>query len=155
MLAARKIKTRDAVIYVIVQCIGAIIAAAVLLAIAKGQAGYSLAQNGLGQNGYAAQSPGGYSLGTCFFAEAVLTGLFLFVILGSTSKSAPEGFAGIAIGVSLALIHLVGIPITGTSVNPARSLGPGYHSGAHLEVSLRAKTVIHHLTQERLTRERS
>lgn len=124
MLVARKIKTKDAVIYVIVQCIGAIIAAAVLLAIAQGRAGYSLAQNGLGQNGYGANSPGGYSLGACFLAEAVLTGVFLFVIFGSTSKAAPAGFAGIPIGISLALIHLVGIPITGTSVNPARSLGP-------------------------------
>jgi aquaporin Z len=124
MLVARKINVKDTVIYVIMQCVGAIIAAGVLLAIAKGLAGYSLAQNGLGQNGYGAKSPSGYSLGACFFAEAVLTGIFLFVILGSTSKRAPAGFAGIPIGITLALIHLVGIPITGTSVNPARSLGP-------------------------------
>jgi aquaporin Z len=124
MLVARKINAKDTVMYIIMQCIGAIIAAGVLLLIARGITGYSLTQNGLGQNGYAAKSPGGYSLGACFLAEAVLTCVFLFVILGSTSKHAPEGFAGIPIGITLALIHLVGIPITGTSVNPARSLGP-------------------------------
>jgi aquaporin Z len=124
MLVARKINGKDTVIYIIMQCVGAIIAAGVLLAIARGLAGYSLAQNGLGQNGYGAKSPDGYSLGACFLAEVVLTGIFLFVILGSTSKRAPEGLAGIPIGITLALIHLVGIPITGTSVNPARSLGP-------------------------------
>jgi len=122
MLVARKINAKDTVIYIIMQCIGAIIAAGVILAIAKGMAGYSLAQGGLGQNSYGA--PGGYSLGACFLAEIVLTGVFLLVIFGSTSKNAPEGFAGIPIGITLVLIHLVGIPITGTSVNPARSLGP-------------------------------
>lgn len=124
MLVARKINGKDTVIYIIMQCVGAIIAAGVLLAIARGLTGYSLAQNGLGQNGYGAKSPDGYSLVACFLAEVVLTGIFLFVILGSTSKRAPQGLAGIPIGITLALIHLVGIPITGTSVNPARSLGP-------------------------------
>jgi aquaporin Z len=122
MLVAGKIKLRDAAVYIIVQSVGAIIAAGVLLAIATDQAGYSLAANGLGQNSYG--SPGGYSLVACFIAEVVLTALFIFVIFGSTSKNAPVGFAGISIGLSLVLIHLVGIPITGTSVNPARSLGP-------------------------------
>lgn len=122
MLVAGKIKSRDAMAYIIVQSLGAIIAAGVLLTIATGRAGYSLAVNGLGQNSYG--SPGGYSLAACFIAEVVLTALFLFVIFGSTSKNAPVGFAGISIGLSLVLIHLVGIPITGTSVNPARSLGP-------------------------------
>ncbi len=129
MLVARKIKAKDAVIYINMQCIGAIIAAGVLLAIANGLAGYTLAGNGLGQNGYGANSPGGYSLGAGFLAEVVLTALFLLVIFGSTSKNAPEGFAGIPIGISLVLIHLVGIPITGTSVNPARSLGPAVFVG--------------------------
>jgi len=124
MLVTGKIKSRDAVAYIIVQCIGAIIGSGILLAIARGRPGYSLAANGLGQNGYGTQSPGGYSLVACFIAEVLLTALFLFVIFGSTSKNAPEGFAGISIGLSLVLIHLVGIPITGTSVNPARSLGP-------------------------------
>ena len=129
MLVAGKINWKDGIIYVIVQCIGAIIAAGILLAITTGQADYSLAVNGLGQNGYGLQSPGGYSLGACFLAEVVLTALFLFVIFGSTSNNAPKGFAGLSIGLSLALIHLVGIPITGTSVNPARSLGPAIFAG--------------------------
>ncbi|MCK5458752.1 MAG: aquaporin Z, partial [Thermoplasmatales archaeon] len=129
MLVAGKMKSKDAMAYIIVQCIGAIIAAGVLFVIASGQADYSLAVNGLGQNGYGALSPGRYSLVACFIAEIVLTGLFLFVIFGSTSKDAPKGFAGVSIGFSLVLIHLIGIPITGTSVNPARSLGPAIFVG--------------------------
>lgn len=129
MLVAGKMKSKDAVAYIIVQCIGAIIAAGVLFVIASGQADYSLAVNGLGQNGYGILSPGGYSLVACFIAEIVLTGLFLFVIFGSTSKDSPKGFAGLSIGLSLVFIHLVGIPITGTSVNPARSLGPAIFVG--------------------------
>ena len=97
--------------------------------IAQGLSGYSLQQFGLGQNGFGARSPAGYSLGACFLAEVVLTALFLFVIFGSTSERAPKGFAGLSIGLSLVLIHLVGIPITGTSVNPARSLGPAVFVG--------------------------
>jgi len=124
MLVAGKIKFKDTIFYVIAQCIGAIIGAAILWAIASGNTSFSLATTGLGQNGYAAHSPAGYSLLACFIAEVVLTALFLFVIFGSTHKDAPQGFAGVAIGLSLVLIHLVGIPITGTSVNPARSLGP-------------------------------
>ncbi len=124
MLVTGKIKAKDALAYIIAQCVGAIIAAGVLLIIARGLPSYSIAVSGLGQNGYGAISPSGYSLLACFIAEVVLTALFLFVIFGSTSKSAPQGFAGISIGLSLVLIHLVGIPITGTSVNPARSLGP-------------------------------
>ncbi|HXZ98580.1 MAG TPA: aquaporin, partial [Candidatus Acidoferrum sp.] len=89
-----------------------------------GNPGYSLAVNGLGQNGYGAASPGGFSMISGFIAEVILTFIFLLVIHGSTSERAPKGFAGISIGLSLVLIHLVGIPITGTSVNPARSLGP-------------------------------
>jgi aquaporin Z len=129
MLVARKIKVKDAIIYVIAQCIGAIGAGALLYAIASGRVDYSLAINGLGQNGYGAKSPGGYSLESCFLAEVLLTGLFLFVIFGATSKKAPAGFAGIPIGITLVLIHIVGIPITGTSVNPARSLGPAVFVG--------------------------
>lgn len=130
MLTARKMNWKDTVFYIIAQCVGAIIAAGILLAIAKGQPDYSLAANGLGQNGFGAHSPDGYSLAACFFAEVVLTALFLFVIFGSTSKEAPKGFAGLSIGLSLVLIHLVGIPITGTSVNPARSLGPAVFVGS-------------------------
>jgi aquaporin Z len=129
MLVAGKIKGKDAVGYIIAQCIGAIAGAAILWAIASGLDGYSLAANGLGQNGYGAHSPAGYSLVACFIAEVVLTALFLFVIFGATHRDAPKGFAGVAIGFSLVLIHLVGIPITGTSVNPARSLGPAVFVG--------------------------
>jgi aquaporin Z len=92
--------------------------------IAIGKPGYDLAVNGLGQNGYDAASPGRFSMVSGFAAEVVLTFIFLLVIFGSISERAPKGFAGISIGLSLVLIHLVGIPITGTSVNPARSLGP-------------------------------
>jgi aquaporin Z len=129
MLVAGKIKGKDAIAYIIAQCIGAIIGAGILLAIAKGLPGYSLAENGLGQNGFGAHSPAGYAMWACFVAELVLTALFLFVIFGSTSEKAPKGFAGISIGFTLVLIHIVGIPITGTSVNPARSLGPAVFVG--------------------------
>jgi aquaporin Z len=124
MLVSRKINMKDTIFYIFFQCVGAIVAALVLFMIASGAPGYSLAENGLGQNGYGDLSPAGYALMACFLAEVVLTALFLIVIFGSTSKRAPEGFAGMSIGLSLVLIHLIGIPITGTSVNPARSLGP-------------------------------
>jgi len=124
MLVSRKIGLKETGIYIVFQSIGGIIGAAVLFIIASGKPGYDLAVNGLGQNGYGVFSPAGFSLATCLIAELVLTALFVFVILGSTSSLAPKGFAGISIGFSLVLIHIVGIPITGTSVNPARSLGP-------------------------------
>jgi len=124
MLVAGRIGWKDTIFYVIFQCVGAILAALLLWLVASGMPDYALAVNGLGQNGYGALSPGKFDLMSCFVAEIVLTALFLFVIFGSISKNAPAGFAGLAIGLSLVLIHLVGIPITGTSVNPARSLGP-------------------------------
>jgi len=124
MFAAGKMKLKDMVAYVIMQCIGATIGAAIIYAIALGKPGYSLTANGLGQNGYDAASPARFSMISAFAAEVVLTFIFLLVIFGSTSEKAPKGFAGISIGLSLVLIHLVGIPVTGTSVNPARSLGP-------------------------------
>ncbi len=124
MLAARKLSVKDTVGYVAAQCVGAIIGAGVLYWIATGNLGYNLALDGLGQNGYDAASPSGFSMASAFVAEVVLTFIFLLVIHGSTSEKAPKGFAGISIGLSLVLIHLVGIPVTGTSVNPARSLGP-------------------------------
>ena len=124
MLVAGRLGWKDTIFYVIFQCVGAALAALVLWLVASGMPDYSLAVNGLGQNGYGALSPGKFDLLSCFVAEVVLTGLFLFVIFGSISKNAPAGFAGLAIGLSLAFIHLVGIPITGTSVNPARSFGP-------------------------------
>ncbi len=129
MLVSGKIKGKDAIAYIVAQCVGAIIGAAILLAIANGMPGYSIDAAGLGQNGYGANFHNGYSLAACFVAELVLTMLFLFVIFGSTSEKAPKGFAGISIGFALVLIHLVAIPITGTSVNPARSLGPAVFVG--------------------------
>jgi aquaporin Z len=129
MLTAGKIGAKDAVFYIIAQCLGAIAGAAVLLAIASGLEGFSLTGTGLGQNGYGDFSPAGYSMSAAFIAELVLTALFIFVILGATHKNAPGGFAGVPIGFALVFIHLVGIPITGTSVNPARSLGPAVFAG--------------------------
>jgi aquaporin Z len=129
MLVAKKIKTKDAIMYIVFQCAGGTIGAAVLLAIASGMPGFSVATNGLGQNGYDAASPGGYGLLAGFIAEIVLTFFFLLVIFGATSEKAPKGFAGIAIGLTLFIVHLVGIPVTGTSVNPARSLGPAIFTG--------------------------
>lgn len=123
MFVAGKMKLKDTVMYVIMQCLGAVIGASLLYGVALGKPGYSLA-DGLGQNGYDLASPGGFSMVSGFVAEVVLTFIFLLVIFGSTSERAPKGFAGISIGLSLVLIHIVGIPITGTSVNPARSLGP-------------------------------
>lgn len=109
--------------YIIAQVLGGILAASVLFVIASGKAGFSLS-GGLASNGYAAHSPGGYSLMACLVAEVVLTFMFLMVIHGATDRRAPQGFAPIAIGLCLTLIHLVGIPVTNLSVNPARSTGP-------------------------------
>jgi len=124
MLLARKISAKDAVIYIIVQCIGAILGAEMLLWIALGLPGYTIASTGLGANGFDTLSPGHFSLQAGLVAEVTLTFFFLLAIFGATSKEAPKGFAGIGIGFSLFIVHLVGIPVTGTSVNPARSLGP-------------------------------
>jgi aquaporin Z len=129
MLVNGKIGSKDAAAYIVVQCVGAIIASLILLAIMTGLPGYDLATNSLGQNGYGIASPGGFPLMSGFIAEIVLTFIFLMVVFGATSKNAPAGFAGIAIGLSLAMIHMGGIPITGTSVNPARSLGPALVAG--------------------------
>jgi aquaporin Z len=127
---AKKINSRDAGAYVVSQIVGAIIAAGVILLVARGSAaGYDLAQGGLGANGFGTHSPAGYSLGAAFVAELVLTMFLVVTVLGSTDIKAPVGFAGIAIGLVLTLIHLVGIPITNTSVNPARSIGPALFVG--------------------------
>ena len=109
--------------YIIAQVLGAVVASATLYFIASGKAGFDLSA-GFAANGYAEHSPGGYSLGACLLAEIVLTFFFLFVILGATDRRAPQGFAGIPIGLSLTLIHLIGIPVDNLSVNPARSTGP-------------------------------
>jgi len=124
MWVSKKIDGKDAAWYVVFQLVGAVIGAAILFAVASGLPGYSVVSNGLGANGYGALSPDKYSLVAGAIAEFVLTALFLFVIFGATSKKAPAGFAGIAIGLCLTLIHIVGIPVTGVSVNPARSFGP-------------------------------
>jgi aquaporin Z len=129
MFVAGKLNGKDTAFYVVFQCVGAIIGAGILYAIAVGNPGYNLAVNGLGQNGYDTASPGGYNLLSALIAEIVLTFIFLLVIFGSTSERAPKGFAGISIGLTLVLIHLVAIPIDGTSVNPARSLGPALFAG--------------------------
>lgn len=127
---ARKIGAKDAVGYVIAQILGAILAAALVLFIATGgPAGYDAAQAGLAANGYGLHSPGQYSLAACFLAEVILTMFLVVTVLGSTDVKAPVGFAGLAIGLVLTLIHLVGIPITNTSVNPARSIGPAIFVG--------------------------
>src|SRR5580700_6486857 len=114
--------------YVVAQVLGGIAGSAVLYVIAKGKDGFSLA-GGFAANGYAEHSPGGYNLAACLTAELVLTFMFLMIILGATDLRAPKGFAPIAIGLGLTLIHLIGIPVTNLSVNPARSTGPAVFVG--------------------------
>jgi aquaporin Z len=126
LAVAGRFKYSELPAYVVAQVLGAIAAAAVLSLIAGGAAGY---EGGLASNGVGAQSPGGYSLQSGLVAEIVLTLMFLFVILGATDKRAPAGFAPIAIGLCLTLIHLISIPVTNTSVNPARSTGPALLEG--------------------------
>jgi aquaporin Z len=115
---------RDVLPYIVAQLVGAVLAAFFLLCIASGREGFDLAASGLAQNGYGQASPGHYAMVPAFLIEFVLTAGFLFVILGSTDGRAPLGFAPIAIGLALTLIHLISIPVTNTSVNPARSTGP-------------------------------
>ena len=115
--------------YIVAQVAGAIIAAALLYFIASGKAGFDLAASGLASNGYGDHSPGKYSLGAALLIEVVMTFMFLIVILGATHARAPVGFAGLAIGLALTLIHLISIPVTNTSVNPARSTGPALMVG--------------------------
>ena len=109
--------------YIAAQVVGAITAAVAVYVIASGKPGFDLA-SGLASNGYGAHSPGGYAFGACLLAEILLTFMFLMIILGATDERAPQGFAPIAIGLGLTLIHLIGIPVTNLSVNPARSTGP-------------------------------
>ena len=129
MLFSGKIDAKDAGGYIVFQIIGAILGAGVLYLIAQGIPGYDIAVNGLGQNGYGAGSPKGYDMQAGFIAEVVLTAIFLLVIFGATHKNANGKFAGIAIGLALTMIHIVGIPVTGVSVNPARSIGPALFVG--------------------------
>jgi aquaporin Z len=122
-----RFKTADVAPYIAAQVVGAIAAAAVLFLIASGKPGW--VPGGFASNGYGELSPGQYGLGSCFLTEVVLTFFFLIIITGCTSKGAAVGFAGIPIGLALTLIHLVSIPITNTSVNPARSTGPALFAG--------------------------
>jgi len=128
LLVARRFPASDLLPYVVAQLAGAIVAAGVLLVIASGRPSFDLSA-GFASNGYGAHSPGGYSLVACLVAEIVLTFMFLIIILGATDRRAPQGFAPISIGLGLTLIHLVGIPVTNTSVNPARSTGPALFVG--------------------------
>ncbi|WP_261553857.1 aquaporin [Frankia tisae] len=130
MLLCRKIEPRHALGYVAAQCVGAIVAAGTVWLLADaGPVGYSAGVQGLGANGYGVHSPGGYGLGGVFLVEILLTALLVFTVLGATDVRAPFGFAGLAIGLVLALCHLVSIPLDATSVNPARSLGPAVFVG--------------------------
>src|SRR6201993_4417237 len=128
LAAGRPLPAPDTLPYVVSQVVGAIAASAVLYVIASGAPDFSLAK-GFAANGYGDHSPGKYGLGACIIAEFVLTMMFLFVIMGSTHGRAPAGFAPVAIGLALTLIHLISIPVTNTSVNPARSTGPALFAG--------------------------
>lgn len=132
LTAARRFDVRDAIPYIVVQVIGAIAACAVLWVIAINAPGVTadtLKEGGFAANGYGAHSPGGYELTAAFVCEVVMTAIFLVVIMGVTDKRASKGFAALAIGLSLTLIHLISIPVTNTSVNPARSTGPALFVG--------------------------
>lgn len=128
LAVGRRFPASELVPYILAQIVGGIAGAFVLALIAKGQAGFSI-DAGLASNGYADHSPGKYTVGAAFTAEVVLTFFFLFIILGATDERAPKGFAPIAIGFALTLIHLIGIPVTNLSVNPARSTGPAVFVG--------------------------
>jgi aquaporin Z len=129
LTVAGRFPARDLVPYIVAQVIGAVLGAFVLSLIAGGKPGFDLVTSGFASNGYGDRSPGHYSLMAAFICEVVMTAFFLFVILGSTDKRAPAGFAPIAIGLCLTLIHLISIPVTNTSVNPARSTGPALFVG--------------------------
>ncbi|MET7425084.1 aquaporin Z [Dactylosporangium sp. NPDC005555] len=122
-------RTADVLPYVVVQVIGALGAAGVLLAVAEGRKGFSVARDGFAINGYGTHSPGGYHLGAALLIEVVLTAVFVLVILGATDVRAPRGTGPLAIGLTLTVIHLISIPVTNTSVNPARSTGPALVAG--------------------------
>ena len=128
LAVSKRFAWSDLPAYVLAQVFGGCAGSAVLYIIASGKAGFDLS-GGFASNGYGAHSPGGYSLAACLTAEVVLTFMFLIIILGSTDKRAANGFAPIAIGLGLTLIHLIGIPVTNLSVNPARSTGPAIFVG--------------------------
>jgi len=124
LAAGGRFAASDLPAYVVAQVAGGIVAAALLYFIASGKPGFDLATSGLAANGYGAHSPGGYSLAAGFVCEVVMSFMFILIIMGVTDKRAPQGFAPLAIGLALTLIHLISIPVTNTSVNPARSTGP-------------------------------
>ena len=128
LLVGKRFSMSDLPAYVIAQVLGGIAGAGVLYVIASGKAGFSTA-GGFASNGFGDHSPGGYTMVACLVAEVVLTFFFLMIILGATDKRAPQGFAPIAIGLGLTLIHLIGIPVTNLSVNPARSTGVAVFAG--------------------------
>lgn len=128
LVVGGRFKASELIPYIIAQLIGGIIGAGVLYLIASGKAGFDV-HAGFASNGFGEHSPGGYSLTAAFVSEFVMTFMFLFIILGATDKRAPAGFAPIAIGLGLTLIHLISIPVTNTSVNPARSTGPAIFAG--------------------------
>src|ERR1700683_1101786 len=128
LVVARRFPVSELLPYVVAQVLGGIAGSGVLYLIASGKEGFSLA-NGFAANGYGAHSPGGYPMTSALAAEIVLTFFFLMIILGATDRRAPQGFAPIAIGLGLTLIHLIGIPVTNLSVNPARSTGPALFVG--------------------------
>ncbi|ALM70296.1 aquaporin Z [Vibrio vulnificus] len=127
--AGGRFEAKEIVPYILAQVIGAVIAGGVLYTIASGQMGFDAASSGFASNGYGEHSPGGYSLTSALVTEVVMTMMFLLVILGATDQRAPQGFAPIAIGLCLTLIHLISIPVTNTSVNPARSTGVALYVG--------------------------
>jgi aquaporin Z len=128
LVAGKRFPASELPAYIIAQVVGAVVAAGVLYVIASGKAGFDLS-GGFASNGYGEHSPGGYTMIACLVAEVVLTFMFLVIILGATDRRAPQGFAPIPIGLALTLIHLIGIPVTNLSVNPARSTGPAVFVG--------------------------
>ena len=135
--AAKRIPGSDLLPYIVSQVLGAVIGGGIVYLIASGKAGFTLSgSNPLATNGYGAHSPGGYSLVACLITEVVLTFMFLMIILGATDRRAPQGLAPVPIGLALTLIHLISIPVTNTSVNPARSTGVALFAGSELFAQL-------------------
>jgi aquaporin Z len=129
LAAGGRFPLKEVIPYIVAQVLGGLLAGLVLYVIASGKPGFDAAASGFASNGFGAHSPGGYSMGAAALCELVMTGFFIFIIMGATHRSAPVGFAGIAIGLALTLIHLISIPVTNTSVNPARSTGVAFFQG--------------------------
>ncbi|HEY0238589.1 MAG TPA: aquaporin Z [Friedmanniella sp.] len=129
LAVAKRFEWKGVLPYIVTQIVAGTVAAGVLFIIASGKAGFSARESGFASNGYGAHSPGGYGLGAALLTEIVMTAAFLYVILGATDDRAPKGFAPIAIGLALTLIHLISIPVTNTSVNPARSIAVAWFAG--------------------------